>query len=936
MSTLTSPSAQRMQPLPSRVRGRLSALRRRMLLLGILGGIGWAVAGGILLWCLGVWLDLLWELSPGLRMAANVLSVVVAAGMLVAIVLIWKRRAGDRALARLLDRTGSTGGEILSGYDLEQASFPEHYSPFTQGMATIAAERAADVATRIPASQAIPAKSLRPALITAISLILFVGLLAVILPRLAQTQWLRFIDPYGDHPPYSRILFTVEPGDVEVRYGSGLDIRVTTSDTLVERVELVLQEGETEEVLPMFPEANGTWRATLTRVVNPAHYYARAERSRSHHYGIDVITLPRLEEVRFKVTPPEYTRLPAYEGPLPQGGLSGLSGAKVELWAKSNRPLKSGTLIFTHDKLETKVELVPQSAEAEVVKGSFEISSAGKFALHVTDIAGEDSEDRFSGTVTLLNDDRPFVRIRKPVAVSLATPDASLPVVLAGEDDYGITRLQLYRSLNESRATPLGVEVPKPTVSRFDGDEVLPLSVYGLSPGDVIKLFARIEDNDPAQAKGSESPVVEVRIISQQEYEQMLRRREGLQVLLSKYQQAQRRLETLAAELEEQKKGLRKKSTEPLDTEQQEEVQKLAKRLKREAAEIREAAQHLLPYDLDRNLVHELERLAKDLEDEAQALDELDLEMLTESDLADLMEELRKRLAKEQAELKEEVAEPMEHLEKIYPLIEDQSRFVQLYERQKELAERLASLKGQDGVDDPILKGRMRDLELEQQQIRDDLETLLVDIENHAQLLPDDSRLDDFRASSLKFVDAVRASDADQQMQESENALVEFAGTQAAESAQAAAETLAQFLSEGEQVAGKGQMCLKFSPGLQRNLGDTIAQLLGEAGLPQPGQGPGQGSGSGYSSRRNSLRNIGLYGQMPGMEQNAGNRSGKSSSGAEGGRYTDKTNSHENAELVGARGVLEAAGSGNIPVPVRYRSRVGAYFERIVDEGETP
>ena len=32
----------------------------------------------------------------------------------------------------------------------------------------------------------------------------------------------------------------------------------------------------------------------------------------------------------------------------------------------------------------------------------------------------------------------------------------------------------------------------------------LPLSAYGLRPGDVIKLFARVEDNDPAGAKGSE------------------------------------------------------------------------------------------------------------------------------------------------------------------------------------------------------------------------------------------------------------------------------------------------------------------------------------------------------------------------------------------------------------------------------------------------
>jgi hypothetical protein len=936
MSTLASPPKKSTPSPRSGLNQRLAALRFRMLLLGLLCGIGWAIVGGVLLFCAGIWLDLLWELSPGLRVAANIVAVVAAIGLLIATVLVWKSRGADRALARRLDRAGGTGGQILSGYDLERASFPDYYSPHTEGMAAIAAQRAADVAARIPAAQAVPAKAIRPAVFAALSLIVAVGLLAVLLPRLVQTEWLRFADPYGDHPPYSRILFNVSPGDVKVRYGSGLDVQVTTSDDLVERVELVLVEGESEEVLPMFPEAGGAWRATLTRVLEPTKYFVRASGSRSHRFGIDVITLPSLEEVRFQVTPPAYTRLPTYDGPLPQGGLAGLPGAKVQVKVKSNRPLRSGTLVFTHGKTETKLELTPVSPKANTVQGNFEITTAGKFSLRVTDIAGEDSQDQFAGTVTLLNDDRPFVRIRQPAPVSLATPEATLPILMAGEDDYGISQLQLYRSLNESRATPLGVEVPKPAITRFDADEGLPLSAYGLSPGDVIKLFARIEDNDPALAKGSESPLVEVRIISQEEYEQMLRRKEGLQVLLSKYQQAQRRLETLAAELEEQKKGLQKKSKESASEEQKEELKKLTKRLKREAAEIRSAAKHLLPFDLDENMVEHLEKLAKDLEDEAQALEEQDLEKLTEGDLADLMEQLQKRLAKKQEEQAKEVAEPMEHLERIYPIIEDQSRFVQIYHRQVELAERLASLKGKDGADDPLLKGRMRDLELEQRQIREDLDTLLVDIQNHAELLPEDERLDDLRATALKFVDDVRASEAEEQMQAAENGLVEFSGDQAAKSAQDAAETLAKFLSQCEQTAGAGQACLKFSPGLQQALGDTIAQLLGEAGLPKPGDGPGAGSGGGFSSRRNSLRNVGLYGQMPGMEQNAGNQSGKQSPAAAGGTYSGNAASHENAELVGARGVLEAAGSGNVPVPVRYRTRVGAYFERIVDEGESP
>ena len=65
---------------------------------------------------------------------------------------------------------------------------------------------------------------------------------------------------------------------------------------------------------------------------------------------------------------------------------------------------------------------------------------------------------------------------------------------------------------------------------------------------------------------------------------------------------------------------------------------------------------------------------------------------------------------------------------------------------QQDLAERLASLKGRDGEDNPALKARMRDLEQEQRQIRDALAKLLDDIQEHSEKLPDKPELKDASA----------------------------------------------------------------------------------------------------------------------------------------------------------------------------------------------
>ena len=60
-----------------------------------------------------------------------------------------------------------------------------------------------------------------------------------------------------------------------------------------------------------------------------------------------------------------------------------------------------------------------------------------------------------------------------------------------------------------------------------------------MQPGDEIKSVRRVEDNDPAGAKGSESSVVVVKIISAAEFDRMERGTAGLELLQSKYNQAQ-------------------------------------------------------------------------------------------------------------------------------------------------------------------------------------------------------------------------------------------------------------------------------------------------------------------------------------------------------------------------------------------------------------
>jgi hypothetical protein len=916
---------------------RLRSVGRRLLAVRTLGGFGWGAVAAVVLVFVAVWLDLLWELPPGLRAAALVIAPTIGIVLLLAAVWQARRRGTTDAVARQIDETGGAAGRIRTGVDLVTA---DRTSPLTAGLAALAVADASELAGRVPTSRVAP---VRPAAWPFAGLALLaavVGVVAAIFPRLAEAEWRRFTNPFGGDAPFSRVIFHVEPGDTQVVYGRPLDVKVTTEGVAVERLSLVLEpaDGSGEEVLPMFAEPGGAWRATVANLTADVRYHIRAHAGRSQRFAVRVLTVPKIDAVRFRVTPPAYTNRPAYEGPLPKGGLAGLPGARVEVWAASNRPLSGGTLRFTPPS-SGPVALTPVSPGGSEVTGSFEIRAAGQLRLKVTDRDGQESADTFTAPIALLTDERPIVRLLEPREVSVATPTATLPVVIAAEDDYGIARVQLFRSLNDSRAMPIDVPVKPPAPTRVYEVIPLQLAAYGLEPGDEIKLFARAEDNDPAGAKGAESPVVVVRIISQEDFEKMVRAREGLELLMSKYQQARRRLEGLAAEAEEMQK---KQKDQPKDAaatdEDRKDLQKLAERARKDAEAIREAAKKQLGYDLDKHLTPHLEKLSRELEAAAKELEEAAKKGgLTKEQMSKALEKLGGQLDRQKQETDRETGAPLERLGQVMPLMEDSAGFIALAQRQRDLATRMKSLKDQEKPSDPATRARMRDLRDEQEEIRIALSKLLDDIEDHAAKLPDDPDLNELRDSAKKFAEDVRASGASEAMGAAEAGLGEFSGPRGHDNADKAAGILEKFIGRCDGMGGmmgQGMRALRFQPKLSACLGNTVEQLLAEAGL-MPGEGAdgmmGQGSGRGSSARRNTAQNIGLYGGLPGLSESRGTGRMGGSGPAGPGAASQGRQAGQPMTATGSK-PPGTTGTSDVTVPAPYRRRVAEYFQRVADE----
>jgi hypothetical protein len=269
--------------------------------------------------------------------------------------------------------------------------------------------------------------------------------------------------------------------------------------------------------------------------------------------------------------------------------------------------------------------------------------------------------------------------------------------------------------------------------------------------------------------------------------------------------------------------------------------------------------------------------------------------------------------------------------------MQDSAHFVALYEHQRDLAERLSSFKDKERTDDPAIKGRMRDLEEEQRGLQKELETLLNDIEEHANRLPKDPYVEQLRKTAEKFVADVRDSGAGDAMSAATTALAELSGATAHTEAKKAADILEKFIGRCNGMGKACKNCLpKFAPSLGQCMGQTCDQLLADMKLgqgPNGGGGFGMGAGGGYSARQSTLQNVGLYGTLPTLDSSS-SKSGKSDDRNAFGVAGDRGRGSK-ADPRAAFQVPDSAkhrSSAELTVPPAYRQRASRYFQRIADE----
>ncbi len=778
----------------------------------------------------------------------------------------------------------------------------------------------------------------------AVGLFVFSEVIAAVLPR--------YLDPRGDHPPYSPTHIEVTPAGAEVDYGGQIVIKARTSGVPARQATLVLKDLKGNEVqrMAMFETESGQFAQTVENVRQPLRYQVKVPQGETKHYVLALNKTPLIESVSLRLTSPEYTHKPDQERVLGQPIIRAYAKSAARLTVASNRPLAGGELIAG----DRTVKLEPAGENA--VAGEIDLVDTSTLTVSITDVEGLRSTAPWKGRVEILPDEKPTISITSPGMDSFAIPDTKLPIVIEANDDLGFRNMALIRNVNGSKDFRKVMVQSDGTQSFLHAVETLDLGDLGARPGDVITYYATATDSNPEAPQTVASQVYQLAIISFEEYRSFMQSQMSADDLAKKYDEFFDRMQELAREQEALNKKISElqAKAEKGESLSQGERDRLADARQRQmdaarqakdlARDMHQEAEAPPIFDVEKELKEDLKKLADQVSEASDHMQNAGSEMsgaeqsrspsLTAQRLdktSGEQQEASKRLGETAEQYKQAVKDNADQIMRTAKLIEDTEKFKELYQRQKDVERQSRLYKDQK---DPTLDDRVRMKELSQEEadIQQQLEKLARDLRAHADEVKTDSPR--MAEQAQKIADEIGARKIPANMQQAGDKLGEANGPGGHPPASQALKEMEKMIEFSESGGQGGKMeedlKIRMSKGGMK-MGNTMNQLRNgmSAKLGRMGY-KGQGS-DGMTGGANPFGIFGTekFGDKTKDSKLAG--SPRNMRNTPGEERQDKASNIE--ELASARDEEKKIKvQGGERVMEEYRSLIEAYFQGLADE----
>ncbi len=430
--------------------------------------------------------DNLVQLSDSGRAAA--FALLLAAGIvgLSRIVAAARRRWNQDQLALMVERQyPELDNRLVNAvqFGAQDAAAPGH--KLIQSLIREAAQRirSLDLCT------VIPKQGLKRGTLVVLVLVPLVAIYPLFFPDHFFNAAVRVLLPTAPVLPISQVRLKIEPGDATLEKGSDLTVLATPLRGLPRTVTLELNAANLADRFTMGLDGD-RFVYSLREMVEPFRYRVRAGDFRSTWYRVDLIERPTVTSMAARHAYPPYTRLaPELVDPA-DGHLAALTGTRVTLTARTNKPLRTADLRPRRGTAPA-TQIAPDGLSVET---ALTVRQDDTYHWFLVDREGFDNDPAPTYTIRPLGDEDPIVVITSPRQDVGIPRGEALGILYRARDDYGVARIEVSLTRN-SQVELLDASDLDPPPTTVNEGYVLPTA--HLTPGDEFQIRVQVTDTDP-------------------------------------------------------------------------------------------------------------------------------------------------------------------------------------------------------------------------------------------------------------------------------------------------------------------------------------------------------------------------------------------------------------------------------------------------------
>lgn len=311
-------------------------------------------------------------------------------------------------------------------------------------------------------------------------------------PREISSGVAQLITPASEAASANALRITVKPGTARVPKGSDQRFVATLVNFNADEVTFFWRKGKDKEWVGQMMEPakeKSDFQYFIFNIQDSIEYFVEAKGVKSEVYKLEVADLPYVKQIDLVLNFPPYTGL-ASKTMEDSGDIAALKGTLVRITAKLTGQAKAARIVLRD---ETKIEM--QAAGEAQFTGQITVSANTSYHIELVSVDGEVYNGSNEYDITVLEDLPPTVSFEKPGRDTRATSIEEVFTQAKAEDDYGVSSIELFFSVNGGEEQKVELQKLKGGSARtLSGSHTFFLEEYGLKPGDFISYYAKARD----------------------------------------------------------------------------------------------------------------------------------------------------------------------------------------------------------------------------------------------------------------------------------------------------------------------------------------------------------------------------------------------------------------------------------------------------------